>query len=79
LYNRDFSNCPPLAWLASGENKFIVVGPRDILSAIEDLGYSASIYKRDLQSNEDYLGHKEEIAKWRLSFIVSYDNFCFLP
>lgn len=48
-----------------------ISGPRDIISAIESIGFSASVFKRDFQSNADYLSQKDEIEKWRASFIVS--------
>eukprot|EP00092_Neocalanus_flemingeri_P008298 GFUD01008946.1.p1 GENE.GFUD01008946.1~~GFUD01008946.1.p1 ORF type:complete len:1309 (+),score=286.74 GFUD01008946.1:691-4617(+) len=45
------------------------LGPRDIVEAINNLGFQASIFNK-----EDKLGmpdHKEDIRKWRNSFMIS--------
>ncbi|XP_037071047.1 copper-transporting ATPase 2-like [Pollicipes pollicipes] len=45
-------------------------GPRDIIQAIEDLGFEAAL-RSGKQGSASYLDHREEIAKWRNSFLVS--------
>ena len=45
------------------------LGPRDIVEAINNLGFKAAIY-----NNEGKIGmpdHKEDIQKWRNSFMIS--------
>ena len=46
-----------------------VIGPRDILEIITDLGYKAKLASK--KDKKHYLDHTEEINKWRNSFIVS--------
>ncbi|XP_061478343.1 copper-transporting ATPase 2 isoform X2 [Rhineura floridana] len=46
-----------------------VVGPRDIINVIEGIGFQASLAKRDPKDHN--LDHKEEIQKWRKSFLYS--------
>ncbi|GAB6020842.1 hypothetical protein CHUAL_003495 [Chamberlinius hualienensis] len=46
-----------------------VVGPREIMDAIDEMGFEASLMTET--GNYDYLDHREEIKKWRDSFIVS--------
>ena len=50
---------------------FIFLGPRDIIELIQDLGFQAKVYKRQLDDTANFLSHQEEIAKWRSSFFVS--------
>ena len=46
-----------------------LVGPRDIIEMINDLGYKASLSGKS--DAKHYLDHTEDIKKWRDSFIVS--------
>lgn len=46
-----------------------VTGARHIIEAINNLGFEAELYTRD--NHGDYLQHKEEIKKWRNSFLFS--------
>lgn len=46
-----------------------VVGPRDIMKHIENLGFDASLVKKD--RNASHLDHSKEIKQWRKSFYVS--------
>jgi len=54
-----------------GKIKFdrALVGPRDILAAITDLGFQAKVAQRS--SKGGYLDHSSDIKKWRSSFMVS--------
>ncbi|XP_043560874.1 copper-transporting ATPase 1-like isoform X1 [Chiloscyllium plagiosum] len=45
------------------------IGPRDVIKCIEDLGFEASLVKRDRSAS--HLDHREEISRWRRSFFVS--------
>ena len=56
---------------ARGKIKFNTskLGPRDIVEAINKLGFHASLASDS--NNKHYLDHKEEIRKWRNSFFVS--------
>ena len=45
------------------------LGPRDVVEAINNLGFSATIASK--AEKHGYLDHKEEIRKWRSSFFVS--------
>ena len=54
---------------------YFVLGPRDIISQIEDIGFEAILFKRDRHSGQDYLNQREEIKKWRNSFLVTF-SFC---
>jgi len=45
-----------------------LVGPRDIISTITNLGFQAKVSERQ---NKGYLDHSEDIKKWRNSFLVS--------
>jgi Cu+-exporting ATPase len=45
------------------------VGPRTIMSAINDVGYAASMSKQDVDL--DRLSRKKEIEKWKNKFILS--------
>ncbi|XP_045469108.1 copper-transporting ATPase 1 isoform X3 [Harmonia axyridis] len=44
-------------------------GPRDIIKAIEDLGFTAELLNKD--RGDDYLHQKEETRRWRNAFLVS--------
>lgn len=46
-------------------------GPRDVIRYIEDLGFQASVHRRNLADNSKHLSHEEEIRKWRDSFLIS--------
>ncbi|KJH43765.1 copper-exporting ATPase [Dictyocaulus viviparus] len=46
-----------------------VVGPRDIISVIEGLGYTAELSSKDDQMKR--LDHSEDVRKWRITFFVS--------
>ncbi|KAM9319864.1 copper-transporting ATPase 2 [Gastrophryne carolinensis] len=46
-----------------------VVGPRDIIQVIEEIGFQASLSKKDPTANN--LDHKQEIRQWRNSFLSS--------
>ncbi|XP_038556259.1 copper-transporting ATPase 1 [Micropterus salmoides] len=46
-----------------------IIGPRDIIKLIENLGYEASLVKRDRSAS--HLDHSKEIRQWRKSFLVS--------
>lgn len=46
-----------------------LTGARDIIESIKRLGFEAELFTRD--GNADYLQQKEEIRKWRNSFLVS--------
>ncbi|KAL3272236.1 hypothetical protein HHI36_022719 [Cryptolaemus montrouzieri] len=59
--------------LTTKRGKFLydsaVTGPRDIIKAIEDLGFTVAVFNKD--RGGDYLQQKEEIRKWRNAFLVS--------
>ncbi|XP_038674551.1 copper-transporting ATPase 2-like [Scyliorhinus canicula] len=46
-----------------------VLGPRDIIRMIEDLGFHAALAKRDTAVHN--LDHEEEIKQWKRSFLFS--------
>uniref|UniRef100_A0A3P9H320 P-type Cu(+) transporter n=1 Tax=Oryzias latipes TaxID=8090 RepID=A0A3P9H320_ORYLA len=46
-----------------------VLGPRDIIKLIENLGFKASLVKRDRSAS--HLDHSKEIRQWRKSFLIS--------
>ncbi|KAL2077535.1 hypothetical protein ACEWY4_027039 [Coilia grayii] len=46
-----------------------VTGPRDLIRLIENLGFEASLVKRDRSAN--HLDHSREIQQWRRSFLIS--------
>ncbi|KYO34359.1 hypothetical protein Y1Q_0007630 [Alligator mississippiensis] len=46
-----------------------IIGPRDIIKIIQNLGFQASLAKRD--PNYHNLDHKKEIRQWRKSFLWS--------
>ncbi|XP_072381614.1 copper-transporting ATPase 1 isoform X1 [Diabrotica undecimpunctata] len=47
-----------------------ITGPRNIIEAIKTLGFEAQLFLRE-NANGDYLQHKEEIRKWKRSFLFS--------
>lgn len=59
--------------LATSSGKFRydaeVTGPRDIIEAIESLGFGASLSSNDEKKNR--IDHSKEIKKWRRSFLFS--------
>ncbi|RXG53096.1 Copper-transporting ATPase 1 [Armadillidium vulgare] len=60
--------------LAVERGKFVfdpsVIGPRDIIEAINDLGFTAELYN-DQSKPGSYLDHRKDIRKWRNSFFIS--------
>ncbi|XP_033949045.1 copper-transporting ATPase 1 isoform X2 [Pseudochaenichthys georgianus] len=46
-----------------------MIGPRDIIKLIKNLGFEASLVKRDRTGS--HLDHSKEIRQWRKSFLVS--------
>ncbi|XP_074838718.1 copper-transporting ATPase 2 isoform X2 [Carettochelys insculpta] len=46
-----------------------IIGPRDIIQIVEEIGFHASLAKRD--PNAHNLDHKKEIKQWRKSFLCS--------
>ena len=46
-----------------------VTGPRNIIEAINDLGFEAQLHSRE--RTDDYLQQKEEIKRWRTSFLFA--------
>ncbi|XP_056645001.1 copper-transporting ATPase 1 isoform X1 [Diorhabda sublineata] len=48
-----------------------VTGPRNIIESIKELGFEAHLFSRDNANGGDYLQHKEEIRKWKRSFLFS--------
>uniref|UniRef100_A0AAY5L7M8 P-type Cu(+) transporter n=1 Tax=Esox lucius TaxID=8010 RepID=A0AAY5L7M8_ESOLU len=46
-----------------------VTGPRDVIKHIENLGFDASLVKKDHTGS--HLDHSREIRQWRRSFLVS--------
>nr|XP_020474916.1 copper-transporting ATPase 1 [Monopterus albus]XP_020474917.1 copper-transporting ATPase 1 [Monopterus albus]XP_020474918.1 copper-transporting ATPase 1 [Monopterus albus] len=46
-----------------------IIGSRDIIKLIKDLGFEASLVKRDRTAS--HLDHSKEIRQWRKSFLVS--------
>uniref|UniRef100_T1JC88 P-type Cu(+) transporter n=1 Tax=Strigamia maritima TaxID=126957 RepID=T1JC88_STRMM len=57
---------------ATGKVKFDpeIIGPRDLLKAVNDLGFEASLLT-DHSKGSAFLDQKEEIAKWRHSFLIN--------
>ncbi|KAK2563148.1 Copper-transporting ATPase 1 [Acropora cervicornis] len=59
--------------LATNSGKFQydteVTGPRDIMEAIESMGFGASLSSNDSKKNR--IDHTKEIKKWRRSFLFS--------
>ncbi|KAG7464824.1 hypothetical protein MATL_G00169680 [Megalops atlanticus] len=46
-----------------------VTGPRDMIRLIENLGFEASLVKKDRSAS--HLDHSQEIRQWRKSFLIS--------
>ncbi|KAM9226868.1 copper-transporting ATPase 1 [Leptosomus discolor] len=46
-----------------------VIGPRDVIQVIKDLGFTTSLVKKDRSAS--HLDHKQEIRQWKRSFVVS--------
>ncbi|NXX56069.1 ATP7A ATPase, partial [Scopus umbretta] len=46
-----------------------VIGPRDVMQVIKDLGFTTSLVKKDRSAS--HLDHKQEIRQWKRSFVVS--------
>uniref|UniRef100_A0A7N8XTF0 P-type Cu(+) transporter n=1 Tax=Mastacembelus armatus TaxID=205130 RepID=A0A7N8XTF0_9TELE len=46
-----------------------IIGPRDIIKLVENLGFEASLVKRDRSAS--HLDHSKEIRQWRKSFLWS--------
>ncbi|KAM5221768.1 copper-transporting ATPase 1 [Ctenodactylus gundi] len=46
-----------------------IIGRRDIIHAVENLGFEASLVKKDRSAS--HLDHKREIRQWRRSFLIS--------
>ncbi|XP_023587284.1 copper-transporting ATPase 2 [Trichechus manatus latirostris] len=46
-----------------------IIGPRDIIKIIEEIGFHASLAQRD--PNAHHLDHKLEIKQWKKSFLCS--------
>ncbi|XP_066496377.1 copper-transporting ATPase 1 isoform X3 [Tiliqua scincoides] len=46
-----------------------VVGPRDVIRIIENLGFNTELVKKDRSAS--HLDHKQEIRQWRRSFLIS--------
>ncbi|XP_034037135.1 copper-transporting ATPase 1 [Thalassophryne amazonica] len=46
-----------------------IIGPRDIIKLIENLGFEASLAKKDRSAS--HLDHSKEIQQWKKSFLVS--------
>ena len=47
------------------------LGPRDVIDIINGIGFEAKLYESNIQDSSRYLSQREEIIKWRNSFIVS--------
>lgn len=47
------------------------LGPRDILETIENLGFTASILSNKDKESRSYLDHRDDINRWKRSFIIS--------
>ncbi|KAG7326953.1 hypothetical protein KOW79_010354 [Hemibagrus wyckioides] len=48
-----------------------VIGARDIIRAIEGLGFGVSLIKNDASRKNDSLDHQKEIRLWRQSFLFN--------
>ncbi|KAM9376287.1 copper-transporting ATPase 1 [Pholidichthys leucotaenia] len=46
-----------------------IIGPRDVIKLIENLGFEASLVKKDRTAS--HLDHSKAIQQWRKSFLVS--------
>ena len=52
---------------------FLQLGPRDLIEVIEGIGFKANLFEKggDGGMTSSHLQHREEIAKWRQSFIIN--------
>ncbi|XP_053621746.1 copper-transporting ATPase 1 isoform X2 [Plodia interpunctella] len=66
------SSCAVALLTSRGKIKYDaeVVGPRTICESINKLGFEASVVNSN-KGSTDYLEHKEEIRKWRNTFLIS--------
>ncbi|XP_063219844.1 copper-transporting ATPase 1 isoform X2 [Bacillus rossius redtenbacheri] len=48
-----------------------LTGPRDIMEAIEKMGFTTSLLTGKDKDSRSYLDHREDIRKWRNAFMVS--------
>ncbi|XP_056393708.1 copper-transporting ATPase 1 isoform X2 [Hyla sarda] len=46
-----------------------IIGPRDLMKIINDLGFSTSLVKKDRSAS--HLDHRAEIQRWKRSFLIS--------
>ncbi|KAM4019599.1 copper-transporting ATPase 1 isoform 2-T2 [Anomaloglossus baeobatrachus] len=46
-----------------------IIGPRDLMKIIHDLGFSTSLVKKDRSAS--HLDHRTEIRRWKHSFLIS--------
>ncbi|KAM8966155.1 copper-transporting ATPase 1 isoform 1-T1 [Sarcophilus harrisii] len=46
-----------------------IIGPRDVIGTIQNLGFEASLVKKDRSAS--HLDHKREIQQWKRAFLVS--------
>lgn len=46
-----------------------IIGPRDLMKIINDLGFSTSLVKKDRSAS--HLDHRTEIQRWKRSFLIS--------
>ncbi|XP_012251963.2 copper-transporting ATPase 1 isoform X2 [Athalia rosae] len=46
-------------------------GVRDIIEIINKLGFTATLFSNEDKENRGYLDHKDEIRKWRVTFLIS--------
>ncbi|XP_044161666.1 copper-transporting ATPase 1 [Bufo gargarizans] len=46
-----------------------IIGPRDLIKIINDLGFSTSLVKKDRSAT--HLDHRTEIQRWKRSFLIS--------
>ncbi|XP_073497113.1 copper-transporting ATPase 1 [Phyllobates terribilis] len=46
-----------------------IIGPRDLMKIIQDLGFSTSLVKKDRSAS--HLDHRTEIRRWKQSFLIS--------
>ncbi|XP_053328970.1 copper-transporting ATPase 1 [Spea bombifrons] len=46
-----------------------IIGPRDLMKIINNLGFSTSLVKKDRSAS--HLDHKTEIQRWKRSFLIS--------
>lgn len=46
-----------------------IIGPRDLMKIINDLGFTTSLVKKDRSAS--HLDHRTEIQRWKRSFLIS--------